>query len=159
MREALIEFLIQECETERDASQVQLSPKSQSLTQSTPSEHESQKGSPKPSLSAAATVKSIVPKMDAVTKVPHRKRSPNEWDDMTVVWTTKDGLVRRTGPKRTMTEQERAEYQLRRAQSACAVCRKKKRKVRMGSSETSQTANFPFPLVSPYSKSRLTHLQ
>ncbi|KAE9974699.1 hypothetical protein BLS_002944 [Venturia inaequalis] len=128
MRKALIEFLIQECETDRDETQPNPSPRSHTSSECTPGELESRQDNEDSILPAAAMAKSSVLTSSAVAKVPRRRRSPKDWDDMTVVWTAKDGLLRNTGPKRTMTEQEKAEYQLRRAQGASVICRRKTRK-------------------------------
>lgn len=57
------------------------------------------------------------------------KKRPKDWDSMTVVWTSENGLAKGPRPKRTMTEEERKEYQLRRVRGACVSCKKKKRKV------------------------------
>jgi hypothetical protein len=134
MREALIELLVQECEAEQDTRKIPQPIEPHLSTESTTTKHNSpQDDFAKAILIVPPSSQSLGPGLGAVTKVPQRKKLPKDWDDMTVVWTTRDGVIRRSGLKRTMTEQERAEYQLRRAQGACSVCKKKKRKVRLTS--------------------------
>lgn len=132
MREALIELLVQECEAERDTRQGPPPPELDLSTESTTTEDKvQQNGLTEAASSVSRTSQTSAHRPDTVAKVPHRKRLPKDWDDMTVVWTSEDGILRKSGPKRTMTDQERADYQLRRLQGACAVCRKKKRKVKV----------------------------
>lgn len=50
-------------------------------------------------------------------------------ESLTFVWSVADGSARQPRSKRTMTQVEKAEYQLRRRIGACNVCKPKKRKV------------------------------
>lgn len=144
MREALISFLVQECEAEHDLCQEPQPLGPRLSNESTPNEHNVQQDNVIESSLAASPSSVQLPasKPGAVAKVPHRKRSPKDWDAMTMVWTSNDGLIHKTIPKRVMTEQERAEYQSRRAQGACASCKKKKRKVRISSALHDQFVIF-----------------
>jgi hypothetical protein len=101
MREAHIEFLVHECETGK---------RTHDITNLAESKMPTKAGT-------------------GISKVPNRKRAPKDWDGMTVVWTRKDGVIRTPGSKRVMTDQERADYRSRRAQGACAICKKRKKKV------------------------------
>jgi hypothetical protein len=129
MREALIEFLVQECELERDDRQAIMPREHPSHNTLLNGGSAQRNGTTGPLSVASHKSQTLSNGSSSVAKVPYRKRLPKDWDGMTVVWTRKDGVIRKPGPKRMMTEQERADYQSRRAQGACAVCRKKKRKV------------------------------
>jgi hypothetical protein len=50
-------------------------------------------------------------------------------NELTIVWSSVDGLVRNPRPKRVMTKQDLEQYRLRRALGACKVCRSQKRRV------------------------------
>jgi hypothetical protein len=105
MREALIELLVQECEAERDTRKIPQPIEPHLCTESTTIKHDSlQDNFAEAILIVPPSGQSLEPGLGAVTKVPQRRRLPKDWDDMTVVWTTRDGVIRRSGPKRTLTE-------------------------------------------------------
>ncbi|KAF2501512.1 hypothetical protein BU16DRAFT_534172 [Lophium mytilinum] len=49
-------------------------------------------------------------------------------NDLTIVWSSVDGLARKARVKRIMTDDELEQYRLRRVIGACKVCKSKKRK-------------------------------
>ncbi|KIW01514.1 uncharacterized protein PV09_06992 [Verruconis gallopava] len=55
-------------------------------------------------------------------------KKSKDWEDMTVVWKSDLGLTKGARPRRTMTEEERTDYRMRRVRGACVACKRKKRK-------------------------------
>ncbi|KAF2815409.1 uncharacterized protein BDZ99DRAFT_567255 [Mytilinidion resinicola] len=53
-------------------------------------------------------------------------------NDLTIVWSSVDGLARNARVKRIMTDEELEQYRLRRVIGACKVCKAKKRKCNHG---------------------------
>ena len=138
MRDALIDFLLQERETERESQRISV-PTAKSIGHGTQANTSSerpklQQNSPSDSETrprGTAHEDSTSPPLettDGLSPVP-RKKKTKDWDNMTVVWTSESGLARAPRPKRTMTDEERREYQLRRVRGACVSCKKRKRKV------------------------------
>jgi hypothetical protein len=136
MRDALIDFLIQEREAEREPQRIAVpvaknhvqskgparASRDNNLSQTCPRglnsiSQVSTNGGPTPPESPDGPSQAC------------RKKKPKDWDNMTVVWTSETGLARAPRPKRTMTEEERKDYQLRRVRGACVSCKKRKRKV------------------------------
>jgi hypothetical protein len=50
-------------------------------------------------------------------------------NELTIIWSSVDGLVRNPRSKRVMTKQDLEQYRLRRALGACKVCKSQKRRV------------------------------
>ena len=136
MRDALIDFLLQEREGERESQKIFV-PTVKGPTSRTQSIRSGDKdklhqnslhgSEPKPrDTSHGGPTPPETP--DDPSQVP-RKKKPKDWDNMTVVWTSESGLARAPRPKRTMTEEEKKDYQLRRVRGACVSCKKRKRKV------------------------------
>jgi len=108
MRDAVIEFLVQE----RDGERSSISSNKKSKMDSSP-----------------------LPKAPANTVLDTKTPSENvssettgQWKDMTGVWSSTSGLARRPRWRRTMNEQEKHEYRKRRATGACDICKRRKRK-------------------------------
>lgn len=138
MRDALIDFLLQEREGERELQRISVPAVKRAAfdTQSIRSSDEdkfqqnSLRGSerrPRDTIHRG----SMPPETPDEPFQVSRKKKPKDWDTMTVVWTSESGLARAPRPKRTMTEEERKDYQLRRVRGACVSCKKRKRKVQL----------------------------
>jgi len=108
MREAVIEFLRGEQESERQASASSFS-NSLDLGESMSPDH----------LSGLEMEREQIELSDSVVE---------EWKTMSTVWSSKSGLKQRSRWRRTMNEEERRDYRKRRAAGACGLCRRKKRK-------------------------------
>lgn len=127
MRDALIDFLLQEREEERESQKITtttIKPIAE-LNDATTWVKSTSDSEPQVALSGNE-VSSNIP--NGQLSLP-RKKKPKDWDSMTVVWTSENGLAKEPRSKRTMTEEEKKEYQLRRVRGACVSCKKKKRKV------------------------------
>jgi hypothetical protein len=139
MRDALIDFLLQEREIERESQTITI-PTTKSIDHEIPpnisdQSPKSQQDSPRGSKRVQSETVHADPKpppeiLDESSQGARKKKKrTKDWDNMTVVWTSESGLARAPRPKRTMTEEERREYQLRRVRGACVSCKKRKRKV------------------------------
>jgi hypothetical protein len=129
MREALIEFLVQERESAKNNLQTNSSREGSSSYITPRMVDAPDSGMTNNMALYSQDFHTRLDRSGSIAKIPHRERLPKAWDGMTVIWSRKTGVVRKPGPKREMTEQEREEYRLRRAQGACVLCRKRKRKV------------------------------
>ena len=155
MREAVIEFLIAEREAERSQSQSPGVVRSSTLPQQQASEQDgtskqvprvlslenletnasSEVTSPatKPTSTLSTSVVDTVIKDQRVSQVgatQHRAAMTKAAvDELTIVWSSVDGLARKPRIKKIMTEQELEQYRLRRVIGACKVCKSRKRKV------------------------------
>jgi hypothetical protein len=136
MRDALIDFLLQEREAERESQRIAVSIVKSSDQENGPGrtglkvnfhENSSRGLNSRPPYTIQGDP--TPPETPDEPSQVSRKKKPKDWDDMTVVWTSENGLARAPRPKRTMTEEERREYQLRRVRGACVSCKKRKRKV------------------------------
>jgi hypothetical protein len=139
MRDALIDFLIEEREAESETRPIVQPAVAQMIAQTFDNEPTSQPNNKRgasnsaanaPQNSGAGSGPTPPETPDSAPSGP-RKRRTKDWDDMTVVWTSGNGLARASRPKRMMTEEERKNYQLRRTRGACVSCKTRKRKVRL----------------------------
>ena len=155
MREAVIEFLIAEREAERSQSQSPGVDRSSTPPQQQASEQDGTSKqvptvlSPEnPETNASSEVTSPAAKptstlftsdvdiaikdqrVSQVDATQHRAAMTKAAvDELTIVWSSVDGLARKPRIKKIMTEQELEQYRLRRVIGACKVCKSRKRKV------------------------------
>lgn len=125
MRQALIEFLLNEMETEKSTDPQKLSDKPASLNslegsrvKDFPNAVDKSNGK-NPDHKQSSTVSTLQPIMT--------KPAKNSFEDMTSVWCQNDLKPRRR--RKPMTENERLQYRQRRALGVCSTCKKQKRKV------------------------------
>lgn len=127
MRDALIAFLLQEREEEQVSQMI-----TTTTTRAIAERNDSTTGAVstfQDGLQAAVSGNEHPSRLSDGQSSQSRKKKPNGWDNMTVVWTSRDGLAKEPRAKRTMTDEERKEYQLRRVRGACVSCKRRKRKV------------------------------
>jgi hypothetical protein len=135
IKEATIAFLIGELKSERSQDTPVVV-----VTDMTPQQEQDDVGkldatARSPAISATrATVSALA--VDSAGDVdrnleaqPTATRKMKAFESFTFVWNATDGSARQPRSKRTMTQVEKAEYQLRRRIGACNVCKPKKRKV------------------------------
>lgn len=74
------------------------------------------------------------------------KGKQSEIKSMTTVWSSKSGDQYQYRARRTMTEEERKDYRIKRVVGVCKGCKRRKRKVRFGSFGSRLSSSLTRPL-------------